>query len=158
MAAKANKKKVTQKKVVTKKVTEKPSKESIEKPVVAEVEIPQVVEEKVEKEKVEETEKEVEGKKEEVEVKTEALEEFQIETKKQLDINPVDSILEELTKAGVEIPTEPAPPTELSPLAKKWKAYLNLQRQTPEEFLKKYEKTNHKFLHIIKEIIEFEKK
>ncbi len=44
----------------------------------------------------------------------------------------------------------------LSPAAKKWRDYLRLQKQTPQDFIKKYKNTNHKFLYLIEEIIAFE--
>jgi hypothetical protein len=52
---------------------------------------------------------------------------------------------------------ESVTPSELSPAAKKWRDYLRLQKVTPEDFIIKYSKTNHKFLHLIEEIIAFEK-
>lgn len=151
MAAKTNKKKVTQKKVVAKKPEEK-----IEKKV-EEVSI------KTEEEKIEEVEKtsvvaeEVKESGVVIDVLIEA-EKAEDETT-ELPVEEKVELIEKLKESGVEIPDEPetVAPTELSPMAKKWKAYLALQRQTPEDFIKKYEKTNHKFLHIIREIIAFEK-
>ena len=103
-----------------------------------------------------EIEDEVEDKVEEV-LEKENIEEILIENFKEINEEPKKIVIETLDKETIEtLQGSVQINKELSPMAKKWKAYIEYNKLNLHTFLDKYPR--HKFRNFIEEIIEFEKK